>query len=291
MNSFQFNIYLSIATLLGQFFLPLESLLNLPKWIVLPALLCLYIGEFWAFLFKLKLVRIKNLFELSNGDPKKKVGEIGDPGCMMFYAFLMRFVFRFSIFLFAFMILFGEPEGELSGWAITVMIIIVLFELFNMMYSIYETHIFRLKTDDDDEKDLNEYWEKELKWRAKNFPLIQNANNQIKLKFADFILFLSGCAVTALFWDGCNREFVSFIKRSALEGESPVFVILLVVIACSILCLFFLMPVKLAFWIERLINSQTPQEIKRYRWSIFFAGISVSAPSLIQLVKTYLLQI
>ena len=133
MNSFQFNIYLAIATLLGQFFLPIQTIESFPKWLIVPALLGLYISEFWAFLFKLKMARLKNLHELSQGNPSIRVGEIGDPGCMMFYAFLMRFVFRFSIFLFAYIILFGEPEGDLSGWAITIMIILVLFELFNMM--------------------------------------------------------------------------------------------------------------------------------------------------------------
>lgn len=287
MNSLKFNIYLGIFTIIGHLFLPVQKLLDLPVFIIVFGLIALYIGEFWAFLYKLRSARVKNLYELSNGNPSLKVGELKDPGCMMFYAFLIRFVFRFAILLFAYIFLFGEPEGELNWWTLVFLIILVLFELFSMLYSIYETHIFRLKTDDDNEEDDNNFWLKEKEWRTKVFKEYRPEMGDIRLKFAEMILFLSGCALTALFWDGCNQEFVDYIKRSAAQGESAIFIISLVLIACTVLCLFFLMPVKLAFWIEKKMNADTPQEQRRYKWSIVFAGISVSAPSLIQLVKTF----
>jgi hypothetical protein len=289
MNAFQFNLYLGLLSLIGGFVLPLDLFLTLPGWLIVLILISLYIGEFWAFLYKLKTARLKYLFELSGGDPDKQVGPRLDPGCMMFYAFLMRFVFRVAVVMVAYIFVVGEPEGELSGWAIGFMITVVLFELFNMLYSLYETRIFSTQTDDSDEEDLKEEWKNDLDWRKRLFPLLAKQNESVKLMFAHFILFFSGAAVSALFWDGMNKEFIGFIKRSAIEHESPWFVIIFTVLACAVLCLFFLMPVKLAFWIERLMQADAPQEKRNYRWSVVFAGMTVTAPTLIQLIKTYLL--
>lgn len=292
MNSFQFNIFLGLISLVGFTFLPEELLSFFPKWCVAVFFILLYASEFWAFLYKIRIARVKQLYDLSKGNPSKRIGEIEEPGCMLFYAFLMRFVFRFAMIMLA--ITFfngGDSDKEIPNWGIVFMIIVVLFELFNMMYSLYETHIFRLKTDDDGEMDEEEYWVKEKDWRTKMFKKLNAEKESSKLFFADLIILLSSSVITMLFWQGSNQSFIEFIKRSATQNESTLFVVLTVLISSAILCLFFLMPVKLAFWLEQKMHIDTVEEKRKYRLSILFAGISITAPSWIQLIKTFILNV
>lgn len=290
MTTIQFNILLGFISLLGYFFLPQDLLSVFPKWSVAVFFLGLYCTEYWSFLYKIKSARVKQLFELTKGDPTKRIGELEEPGCMMFYAFLIRFVFRFAMVIFVILYFSGiEDDQEIPNWGVVLMIVVVLFELFNLMYSMFELHVFRLKTDDDDEIDEEEYWLKERKWRTKMFNNYKNLPSPLKLILADFVLFLTSTVATMLFWQGFNQSFIEFIQRSSMENESSIFVILVVLVSSAILCLFFLMPIKLAFWIEQKMHVDSSSEKRRYRLSILFAGISITAPSWLQLIKTYML--
>lgn len=286
-NPLQFNIYLGVLTLIGYAIPPATLYQYIPGPLLAIFLIALFVGDYWAFVFRTKIIRTASLYELSGGVPSKRVGELSEPGCMMYYAFILRLVFRFSVALFSVMLFTGSPDGEAPTWAIILFILVVLFELFNLMYTLFELHIFRIRYEDDDSED--EYWEKEKAWRTKMFKKLNDPNLDLKMFFAGFILVISATAATAMFWDGANHEFVGFIQRSAKDGTSPLFVILLVLIACFVLCLFFLIPVRLAFWLEQLMNVKTKQDKLKYRLSILFAGFSITAPSLIQLVKSYLL--
>jgi cytochrome c biogenesis protein CcdA len=63
----------------------------------------------------------------------------------------------------------------------------------------------------------------------------------------------------------------------------------MILIACFVLCLFFLVPIRLAFWMEEFFKADQKREKLKYRWSVFFAGVMITGPTLLQLVKSYLL--
>lgn len=287
-NPIQFNIIIGLTTLIGFLFSGPSILLGLPLWVLVLLSLILYFSEFWAFLFKLKFARVKYLYELSGGIATKKVGETSDPGCMMFYAFLMRMIFRIVLGMVVIMGLRGTLEKDMNGVQIGFMIAIVMFELFNMLYSMYDSHIFSSSTDDEREEEKEAYWVKEIEWRKKMFPKVNKTKENNKELLANLILILMAIAVTKLFWDGINSGFVDFIIRTEKFNESVSFAVIFVLISCFVLCLFFLMPVRLAFWIEEKINANSPKEKLNYKLSLLFAGVAICSPTIFQMIRTFL---
>lgn len=289
MNSIQFNIILGFITVLGFLFSSLNLHIYIPPFVLIILCLGLYVGEYWAFIYKLKIARVRELVKITNGNPNTRVAMGTEPGCMLVYAFLMRFVFRIVIGMICLLIFGGSLSEELNTVQMIFMVLIVLFELFNMMYSMYETHIFKLTGEDrETEKELESYWESEKKWRTKNYPLLEKPETSKKEFLASFILLVMALFMTHTFWDMSNNEFRGFIIRTAANHESVTFATLAVVISCFVLCLFFLMPIRLAFWIEERMKADEKPELKRYRWSLFFAGISICSPSLIQLFVSFI---
>lgn len=284
----QFNIILGLVSMTGLFLSHSNLFFSVPLYVYGIASIFLYVGEYWAFIYKIKFARLRFLYQLSNGNPKTKIGEGSDPGCMIFYAFLMRFVFRIALGMVAILGFGGDINKDMNTFQIIMMISITLFEVFNMMYSMFETHVFKLNGEyADTEKEVQQYWEKEANWRSKNFPLLENKETVKKEFWAGIILLVMAFVTTHLFWDAMNQEFIDFIVRTKKDKESVGFAVSMVLISCFVLCLFFLMPVRLAFWLEQKMNADEKPEILRYRLSLVFAGISICSPCLLQLIKSF----
>lgn len=284
-SSFQLNIFLGVFTLTGYHFQGSMDVNHMGLILTGIAGLALYIAECWAFLYKLTIVRAEYLYGLSGGNADKRVGKTVNQGCMLFYAFLMRFVFRIILAMSCFFAFDGSLEEDPSTWMIIAMIVIVLFEVFVMLFSMYETHIFR----DEEEEENENYWEGELKWRKKVFPKLMDEKKNLKLFFANSVLYLTAGIFTLFFWNNSNAEFVTFIQVSAKQNESVFFVLFSILLANIVLCLILLMPVRLAFWIEDKMNAENNGKIWKYRLSLVFAGASITYPVWKQLFLTYMI--
>ena len=132
----------------------------------------LYIADFWAFLFKIRIARIRQIVDVTKGEIKTRNFVPEDPGCMIMYAFIMRLVIRFSFMLLALFSFSGDLSGDLPNWAIVFVILVTLFEVFNLMYSMFETRIFKMNKENDSEKEDDKYWEEEFKWREKSLKIL-----------------------------------------------------------------------------------------------------------------------
>ncbi len=282
MKPFQFNIYLGILTIIGYSFKTEDILRSVPGWLLGTFLLVLYFSEYWAFLFKINADRIKEIMIRTKGRYNQKIEPFREPGFMLFYGFIIRMIFRITLILAA-LTMFGVETGKtLPLWAGIVMGTTVLVELFVFLYAAFETKVI---INSPDEEGTKAEWESELKWREKMVRRMKLPNFQLKLECSNIVLLVAALAATYMFWNMVNREFVDFIHQSAITQESPAFVIILIPIACFVLSIFFLTPVRLAFWIEQLFQIDTKQELLKFRLSLLFAGISITAPTLIALLK------
>lgn len=292
MNSIQFNIILGLFSALGFLFSSLDVFSSVPFLILAIFCLFLYVGEYWAFLYKLKVARLRELVKITKGNPNTREAMGTEPGCMMFYAFLMRFVFRIVIGMIP-VIGFGggEINDDLNTVQIVFMVLIVLFEVFTMLYSMYETHIFKTSGEyADTDREIESYWESEKKWRSENYPILNKVDTHKKELYASIILLLMAFVTTHFLWGSMNQEFVDFIIRTEKNKESVSFAVITVILSCVMLCFFFLMPIRLAFWVEEKMKADEKPEIRRYRLSLLFAGVSICSPSLIQLFVSFVLR-
>jgi len=285
----KFNIALGIVSLISLFFGNINWLQAVPLWVLGLFFTFLYIADCWAFLLKIRIARIRQIVDVTKGEIKTRNFVPEDPGCMIMYAFIMRLVIRFSFMLLALFSFSGDLSGDLPNWAIVFVILVTLFEVFNLMYSMFETRIFKMNKENDSEKEDDKYWEEEFKWREKSLKILNDPRTPLKEAFAVIVLLLTGFVTTIAFWDQANGDFVSFIVQSSREGESPYFVVPMILISSFVLCLFFLIPVRLAFWVEEYLKADEKHEKRKYRWSILFAGVMITGPTLLQLIKSYVL--
>lgn len=281
MNGIKFNYYLGALSLIG---------LNISTNIEFNALisvilgllgLALYVLEGWAFHLKINRIAARYYFDLSGGNVDKFV-QIQEPGCMIWYAFMVRMLLRIGLALFSVVGLSLSSPNDLPLWGGIMLGALILFELFFMLYIMFESRIFR-----SEKSNLVEDGEKN--WRTKYFTKLSLKKEVMKESYSDVILLISAWAINITFWNAINSDFIDFINRSYADGESALLIILLVVISSLTLCLFMLIPVRLAHWVEESINARDLQSRRKLRWSIVFAGLGTISPSLIELVRVYLM--
>lgn len=283
-NGIKFNYYLGGFSLIGlniSVNIDLNTLLSIALGIFG---LAFYVLEGWAFLFKMNRIAARHFFELTGGKASVKV-EHTDPGCLIWYAFLVRMVMRIGLILLS-LVSIGNNPNDLPHWAGIIMGLAVLFELFFMLYSMYESKIFNSA-----DREHSEVSESELKWRQKHFPLLQSDNAKKKEIYANLILLVTAWIINISLWNAINEDFIRFIHDSKANGESSLLIVSLMLSFSFILCLFLLIPVRLAHWVEETIKAKDPVSKRKLRWSVFFAGAATTSPTWIELIKVHVLGI
>ncbi|TNE55771.1 MAG: hypothetical protein EP338_03070 [Bacteroidetes bacterium] len=278
-SSIKFNYYLGAFSFIGlnvSVNLDLNELLS-----ILLGLLgfLLYVLEGWAFVFKLNRISARYFFDRTGGKINVQV-EHNDPGCMIWYAFLVRMLLRIGLILLS-LAAIGNNPNDLPLWGGILMGAAVLFELFFMLYSMFESKIFS------SEKEGEEPSESELKWRKKHFPRIHAADAKKKEKYANIILLITAWVINISLWNVINGDFIRFINDSKATGESVLLIASLMLSFSFILCLFLLIPVRLAHWVEETVNAKDPVSKRKLRWSIIFAGVATTSPTWIELIRVY----
>lgn len=284
MNGYKFNVLFGIISLFVGASIPSYVDLRGSGFLVGLIAVFMYFGEAWAFYYKTKLTRVRVVYVQTEGRITRTVPPLPALGCFVSYGFFLRLCFR-TIFLIVALTTFGfmsESEEDIGGVAITVLILGILFELFLLGVSWIES---RLTKDDEEEEPQKE----EQKWREKNFKMLKDPKLLAKEMGADFILFVSAMMFTHAFWTMSNNDFMDSIDHSYAIGDWGVGVLLSMVFFNFVLCLFMLVPVRLAYWVGESISTFTPQQKWRLRFSFLFAGLSITAPVFIHWVKVYCL--
>lgn len=246
--------------------------------------LIFYFGEAWAFNYKTRLARarvVRRLIDEKRWNPLTGLPKLG---CMVSYGFIMRLCFRIAILAFSMMAFGGLQEETDPHWiVITVLMIGVLFEMAILGYAWMDARL------DPGEEGEKEKIDEESSWRKSALPMLDDENMFIKETFSDLFLFITALMYTHGFWTLSNGEMIASIDHSHVYGESGWSVFLLILLSNAALCLFMLVPVRLAYWVDESISTIEPAQKRKLRWSLVFAGLSMTAPPLVHFMKVYCL--
>lgn len=286
LTGFRFNIFLGLISCFGFPALNPDIPLEDPPWWVAIVGILFYVGEMWAFNYKIHISRARILRGLTKNTPGMLSVDTRTPGCMIFYAFLIRFCLRFAMLM-----IIGAAMGltlqdeDPSIWVILLMIFGCLFEIVVFLFSLFWSRVY--KTEAKNEREQESENDEEVAWRKKYFPWLDDPKHPMKEMAADIILFIFAVLLTKGFWDTSNADFIDFIRRSSTDGTSAAYVCVSIIIANIVLCLFFLIPVRLAYWVEESMLVFTGRDRWRYALSMIFAGLMVTAPSWMELFRVY----
>ncbi len=288
LTGIRFNLFLGLISCFGFPILNPNIPLGTPSWWVALLGILFYVGELWAFNYKVRISRARILRRMTHNTPGLLNVSHDSTGCLIFYGFLMRFVFRIGMIL----VISGAcgmdvqgDEEDVSVLTTIVMITGVVFELIVFGYSLYETRVYSSKPKSEQEEE--EENESEIKWRTKHFPWLDDPKYPLKELGADMILFVFAILLTKAFWDPSNAGFVDFIRRSATDGTSGLVVFGGMIIANLTLCLFFLVPVRLAYWVEESMMVFSGRDRWKYTLSLIFAGFMITGPVWVEIFRVY----
>lgn len=251
--------------------------------------LIFYFAEPWAFNFKIRLSRIRILSGLTEGNPEK-IYKHKNMGGLIWFAFLIRLVFRFLILIIAFTILGVLPgPKEMPTWMLLIYIFAMLFELSAIFWPIYTLRLDSgiNKEEDKEGEKAEEKMEKE--WRRENFPLLSRADTFPKELVADILLSLYAIVATKSFWNMINDTFTSYIISSARDGSGAFETAISTAIPIFILAFIFLIPVRLAYWVGESIRINTGVEKRHYYLSLCVATFFIILPTIQTFVKVFFL--
>lgn len=271
----RFNYFMGLLSLIGipaiHSFIDLE---NPPWWVGIIGLL-FYGGEAWAVIHRLNLSRARIIYERSKGDLMNTHIRPREPSPLLWYGFLMRFCLRIGLFVFCFFALGVTFDEDPAVWMIILMCLAVLGELFLMLYSMYDTGVFRLYSEPD-EKEKDEAVE--LAWRKKMDRKVRHPGIYTKQLLADGILAGVVLVFNNALWNPVNESFYGFIA----EAESfPAIIFSLLFSLFSALVIYYLLmlPLRLPFWVEEAMEVKDARSAWNYRFSMLFAGFSLIVPS------------
>lgn len=280
-DEFRFNILFGFLSL---FVIPLLNKnipIGQPVWWVGIIGICIYISEAWATFYKLNFARAAIIEEKSNGHFHDLTIVPRTPGTTLWYAFIMRFCLRFGIIIFSLMAFGYDTENtEPSVFIMILLCCSVLFELFLMMFTMFETRVFSGSSkDEEDEK------AEEQKWRTKMVQRVKEKNHLLKLKTADIIIFITATISTNLIWDPMNESMITFIDDQAKTG-SLAFAVIFFVLVALIMSVLLLLPLRVAYWTESAMRADDTRSKLRYRLSYLFAVLCVFQPAVVFIFKT-----
>lgn len=284
-DEFKFNIFFGFASFFIIPFLNNSIPLGEPSWWVATIGLIIYLGEAWATFYKINVVRARIIWKKSNTNFSDLNVTTRTPGNLIWFGFIMRLCLRFSIILLV-LFAFGVDmnQNDPSLFIIVILCLIVLFELFVMGFTMFESRAFGTTSKEEDEKDKTKDREEEQKWRTKMLKWKSDINFNKKEQLADIIIFVTATIGTNLFWNPMNSSFIDFINDSFINGN-PVISILFFVIAGYVVSLFFIVPLKIAYWTENAMKIENKKSKIKYLLSYLFAIIGVLQPTIFYIIK------
>lgn len=284
-DEFRFNILFGLLSLLILPLLSKYASLDEPKaWMGIFGLI-IYFSEAWATYYKLIFSRAAIIWTKSNANFMNLNIQPAQPGTMIWFAFIMRFCLRFAIVIFSIMAFgYDTNKEDPPAFIIVTLCIAVLFEIFIMMVSLFETRVFSSKSEYSKNPEEEER-ESETAWRKRMLEKVKDKNHKIKIQLADFIIIVTATIGTNLFWNPMNNTLLTFLDDQHKNGSFFLGVSFFLFTAIVMGGLF-LLPLKISYWTESAMLANNKLSKLKYWGSFLFAVFSLLMPCVLFIIKS-----
>lgn len=240
--------------------------------------LALYISEFFAFRFKIKLTRIRCLFNLTEGDPLKKVKlPEAKPTILFFYAYFSRAIFRFIVFMMFWFTYFEDNNNKMGNVGMVFNSVIILFEITAILIIVSPFFGSTSRKSKYEEEEA----ESRVKWQIKNFPLIQKSTTWKNELLSNIVIIFFSIFWSGYFWQGIiNGTFTPYLQDAVNRGESIFWHSIFIIPAATLLCLFFVIPSQLAYFLDESVTAKSRKHKNHFWLALTLASLSYLLPTL-----------
>jgi hypothetical protein len=250
----------------------------------------IFIGEFFAFKYKLKIIEIEA--ELKRKTWFEKTGEdiIPRVGYLIWYAFIMRLCFRMVIIMVSMTALgFDCNEKTMSIPGLIVMLTAFFLDVCGAGYLYVTSTLF--SDAPMNSRDLKEEKKEQQEWNQTNFPKeetyrIYKRNNL----YADIVLVVYGFIVYTSFWQFINDRGL-LILEDAVVGNSDAENAFFQVFPMLFFMIFVgLMPARLAYWIQDSVKVFSKKEKFMMYLTFLIASILTCLPCIVYFFQFFVLK-
>jgi hypothetical protein len=239
----------------------------------------MYVAEFFAFKFKLKMIRMN--VELKRAEIEKMTGaSIETPriGYVLWYALFMRMIIRVGFVVVSFMAL-GHDAG---------IIVFALFaEVLLLMYVVGYADSGLFRDYPFNKVEVREQKEQDEKWREGNMKYADSESYKRKEFFADIILYLFAFMVYTAFWGYINEEGMRMVAIAHRQEESAIGFGINLFMMLGAMASIGMMPMRLAYWIEESVMSFEKKEKMKLRFYFIMAVLFTFTPSIAEYIRLF----
>jgi small-conductance mechanosensitive channel len=244
-----------------------------------------YILEFFAFQFLLKQVRFRYELKVRGTHSGPDYPFPKTPGWLISYGVLMRMIFRIVLMMFSLSGFGFDPSAEDSDTIfIVVLVTSVLAELVVACLVWFESGLFYQDSEEPGEK--KQQHEAREKWFATHKKILQDGND-FREWASVLILALFGWLFYMGIWGSYEADMKAFALAQYQSGTDFGWTALGITICGVLLGLFFLVPLRLAYWIEEAINKADKKSRRKLNFSLFIAMLSMTEYPLISAWRIY----
>ena len=244
--------------------------------------------EFFAFYFKLKMVKMRS--EQKRIEYKKQTGKdiIPSVSPAVFFALCMRMVFRAGVVMVSMTALgYLTTEEKISTQGQIALIISVIVDIVTLGYIYVNTGIY---TDaPQNKRELIEDIGDEEKWDKENEKLATDAKYFNWEIVADVILQIYCVMLFTCFWKYINDTGIGMLydclkdNKINSDGAFRAFPMMFAMVMIG------LMPMRIAYWIEDSLEAYTAEE-RRGMWITFgIAAIYTCSPTIVRFIYIFIL--
>ena len=279
-NGYYFNIlfilyYLFLAPLINKFILFGEK-----NFFVAFMGIAVYITEFFAFDFKIKMIRLRGYSEALR--LKKETGKeisMSGPGGVLMYAIVIRFLLRIGFMMTSMYALFGNPEVPLYTVMTVLLVIVVLLEVGICAYTFSQSGLVEnISSEDSGNKP----------WIKKFLPKFDTGEYRQKEFLSDIVLHLYAFMIITAFWNPINESGKNIINATAPLEDSALYTGIILFFIYTVLAFISLPAIRLAYWTEESVMAFTRKDKWKLRGSFILTALVVASPVIQQYFKVYL---
>ena len=280
-NGFYFNFlfilyYLFLAPLVNKYIMFGER--NL--FVALLGLV-VYVTEFFAFNFKMKMIRLRAYSEKLR--IKQETGakvDLPAPGCILNYAVVIRFLFRIGFVMVAMTAFSYDPSQENSNPLFTVALVtVVLLEVGVLGYTFSQSGLLETISLDAPEK---------KEWVKKYLPKFGSSEYKQKEFFSDIVLHLYAFMLITAFWNPINESGQGIIDQTAPLENSALFTGIILFFTYLVMAFLSLPAIRLVYWAEESTMALTSKDKWRLRGSFLLTAAVVASPVIQEYFRVFL---
>lgn len=255
-------------------------------YVAIPGLF-IYFAEFFAFKYKLKMIRLRS--EAKRVEHQKLTGEyLPEPHITpaLWFAVGMRIVFRMGcVAICATAVGIDMPDYGGKPLSVAIILITLLVEVLSLAYLYSNNTLFW--DFPDNVMEAREEKKEDDAWRKENLDRQETVWEDRKEIISDVILQIYAFMIFTAFWEYINQLGINLIDSNYKHNDPAIATAMELSMMLLVMVSVGLLPMRLAYWIEESVEAISKKEKRIMAGYFVIAVLLTITPSVREYIDVY----